>query len=110
MKKEFILKENNEYNRMISKIRPLKCEYYNVYLEKNNSDKYLFGFSVGKKLGNAVLRNKIKRQLKMIISSENYISGFKCIILVKKELLNIPFEKRKTELLKIIDKLGIIKK
>ena len=57
---------------------------YIIYIERKEDVGYHFGLSVGKKVGNAVTRNKVKRQLRSIIDEKNYQNGLNCIIIVKK--------------------------
>ena len=109
MKKINIIKSNDEYNRIIKNIKPYKFMDYIIYLEKVNTGNYYFGFSIGKKIGNAVTRNKIKRQIKNIIDEKNYQNNFNCIIMVGKGILNKTFQERRTNLLEAINKLDIIK-
>ncbi len=109
MKKINIIKENETYNRMIQKIKPYKYKDYLIYIERNQSPVYQFGFSVGKKVGNAVTRNKIKRQLKNIIDQKSYQNHFYCIIMVRKSILEKPYSEMETDLLYAFSKLNIIK-
>lgn len=109
MKKRNILKENREYNRIIQNGKPFYYKDYVIYLEKHDDSIYKFGFSVGKKIGNAVCRNKIKRQLKNILDEKVYQNGFNCIIIVRKGILNKPFIERRSNLLEAIEKLGLMK-
>ena len=78
-------------------------------MEKTNEKNYNFGFSVGKKIGNAVTRNHIKRQLKTIVSKKSYQNGFNCIIIVGSNILNKTFSEKERDLLEVLDKLNIIK-
>ena len=110
MKKVNILAKNNDFNRIIKSGKPIKKNNYIIYLEKTNENQYHFGFSVGKKIGNAEIRNRIKRQLKSIIDEKNYQNGFNCIIIVKKGILNCSYQQMKSELLECLSKLNIIKK
>ena len=64
------LKENKEFLKILSK-QKLNTEYFTVYFDKNKnnlkkkSSNYLnISFVVKKKIGNGVIRNKIKRKLK----------------------------------------------
>jgi len=110
MKKINIVKENTEYNRIISEVKPYKFKDYILYLYKNEDIKnYQFGFSVGKKIGKAVVRNKIKRQLKNILDKNLYKNGFKCIIIVRKSILTKSFEEMKNNLNEALDKINIKK-
>lgn len=109
MKKIHIIKKNEEYNRIIQNVTPLKYKEYILYVEKTDNDSYYFGFSVGKKVGNAVTRNKIKRQLKNILDEKNYQNGFNCIIMVRKAVIDKSFQERRKDLLVALDKANIIK-
>lgn len=110
MKKINILAKNDDFNRIIKNIKPIKKYNFIIYLEKNSDNQYHFGFSVGKKIGNAVVRNRIKRQLKSIIDKKSYQNGFNCIIIVRKGILNCSYQQIKLELLECLSKLNIIKK
>ena len=107
MKKQNIIKENKEYNRIIQNIKPYKYKEFILYVDKNNYINYEFGFSIGKKIGNAVTRNKIRRQIKNIIDKRPYQNGFKCIIMVRKSILNKTYQEIEKNLLDALDKVNI---
>ncbi len=109
MKKMNILKKNTDFTRIINNNKPYKSSNFIIYIEKNTNDVYHFGLSVGKKIGKAVVRNKIKRQIKNIIDQKDYKNNFNCIIIVKRGILNLSFFEMKQELMKQIAKLNIIK-
>lgn len=109
MKKINILKESREFTRIIKSYKAFKYKDYIIYVEKNMGEIYKFGFSVGKKIGNAVTRNKIKRQLKNILDKNTYQNGFNCIIIVKKGILEKSFEEMEKDLKSALEKLHIIK-
>lgn len=109
MNKEHILKKNYDFQRIISNNRPYKSNGFIIYVEKNNDESYKFGFSVGKKIGKAVIRNKIKRQLRHIISKKDYKKGFNCIIIVSSVILNKTYSQISEELYKIFNDLNLIK-
>ena len=109
MNKEHILKKNIDFQRIIRNNRPYRFKEYILYVEKNNDSSYHFGFSVGKKIGKAVIRNKIKRQLKHIISKKDYQNGFNCIIIVNNNILNKSFKAMQYDLNAILEKLNLIK-
>lgn len=110
MKKINILKSNEDYNRIIQKNKPYKYKDYLIYIERNKEAIYHFGFSVGKKIGNAVTRNRIKRQLKSIIDKKDYQKGFNCIIMVRRSILDKSYNEMENNLYQIFDKIDIIKK
>ena len=106
MKKINILKDNRDFFRIIKAEKPFKFKGYMVYLEKTE-DIYKFGISVSKKLGNAVTRNKIKRQVREIISKNNYEKNFNCIIIIRKSFLENDFKQNSEDLNYILSTLKI---
>ncbi len=109
MKKKNILKKSIDFDRIIKKNKSYKYKDYIIYVEKVEDSTYHFGLSVGKKIGNAVTRNKIKRQLKTIIDKNNYENGINCIIIVRKGLLEKSFSEKENDLIEAFKKLNIIK-
>lgn len=109
MKKINIIKTNREYNEIIKTGRKINNKYVILFLKKEDSENYYFGFSVSKKLGNAVVRNKNKRQLKNILDKKSYKNGFKCIIMLKRDFINLEFFQKEKILLEIISSIGIVK-
>ena len=109
MKKINILKKSRDFDRIIKNNKPYKYKDYIIYLEKETNSIYKFGLSVGKKRGNAVIRNIIKRQLKSIISEKDYQNNFNCIIIVGRGINERNFNEMKENLLNALFKLNIIK-
>lgn len=108
MKKINIVGSNNEFNEIINIGKVYKNRYYAIYVVNKKSIYYRFGIAVSKKIGNAVVRNKIKRQIKDIIDKSNIKYEFyDCIILTRNAILNLNFQEREKyliELLVIINK------
>ena len=109
MKKLNILKNSRDFDRIIKNNKPYKYMDYIIYVERDTLDVYKFGLSVGKKIGNAVRRNKVKRQLKAIIDEKDYQKNFNCIIIVGKEINMRSFDEMKKNLLFALEKLNLIK-
>lgn len=110
MKKINVLKNNLDFDRIIKNNKSFKFKNYIIYVEKsNNINSYHFGLSVGKKVGNAVTRNHIKRQLRAIIDEKCYQNGFNCIIIVKKGILEENFLSMKDNLHVAFKKLNLLK-
>ena len=109
LKKINVLKNNRDFNRIIAKYKPYKGKDFIIYVEKNTNDVYHFGISVGKKIGNAVIRNTYKRKIRSIIDKNNYQNGFNCIIILKKSILDREFNEINFEMKDAFKKINIIK-
>lgn len=104
MNKEYIIKKNQEFNNIIKTGDEIKNKYLKVYFCKNQLSHIRFGISVPKKIGNAVLRNKIKRQVKEILrfdlpSYKNINNDY--VIIINKSFINLIFDDK----IKVINKL-----
>ena len=77
-----------------------------IQKSKNHNDEKLpnFGFTITKKIGTAVVRNKIKRRLKSIIQklllkkNEYFDLGFNYILICKKEIVKVSYAKLESEI------------
>ena len=75
-------------------------------LESNKLDKIPhFGFTITKKIGTAIVRNKIKRRLKSIIRKllkyeDKYFNlSFNYILICKKEIVKVSYDDLENELM-----------
>lgn len=109
MKKINILKESHDFNRIIKSYKPFKYKDYIIYIERKEESIYKFGFSVGKKIGNAVTRNRIKRQIKSIVDKKDYQNNFNCIIIVGRSVLARSYKEMEENLLNALKSLNIYK-
>lgn len=109
MKKKNILKNSRDFTKIIKTTSPYKSKNYILYIERTKENSYHFGISVSKKIGNAVVRNRIKRQIKNILDEKHYKNGFNCIIIVRKSLLDLTFNEMRESLFEQIQKLKIEK-
>lgn len=108
MKKQNIIKKNYDFNRIIKNNKPIIYKYFIIYIKYIDNETYRFGFSISKKIGKAVIRNKIKRQLKNIIDKKNFKNGFDCIIMVRKGILDKTFIEIQKDLHSVFNKLKIL--
>ena len=108
MKKLNIIKKQDEIDNVIKQGTMFKNKFYFVYKLYNKDNKYYrFCICVSKKLGNAVIRNKNKRQIKDIIDKSNFIFSreYDYVIILRKEISLASFEEKKKYLLEILCKL-----
>ena len=108
MKKRNIVKNNRDFNRIIQTNKPFKFKDYVIYMERVDGNDYHFGISVSKKLGNAVVRNKLKRQIRSIISKNDYQKNFNCIIILGRGILGRTYQEMDENLQIAFKKLNIL--
>ncbi len=109
MKKRNIIKKNTDYQRIIQTTKPFRYKEFIIYKEKIDDPSYYFGFSVSKKICNAVVRNKLRRQIKDILDQKNYQNGFNCIIMVRKGILDISYQTMRENLFYCLEKINVLK-
>ena len=109
MKKINIVKDSRDFEKIIKNNKSFRTRYFYIYKQNHEENIYHFGLSVGKKIGNAVRRNKVKRQLREIISQNHYQKNFDCIIIVRREINDADFLKIKEDLNFALKKLLLIK-
>ena len=63
---------------------------------------YHFGLSVGKKIGNAVVRNKYKRRIKDILMKNKLNNSNDYVIILRNAVTDILYDKMKYEWLDIL--------
>lgn len=65
MKKKFRIKKNEEFQQVFRQGESFANRQFVIYiLTKNDQDYFRIGLSVSKKIGNAVMRNQIKRYIR----------------------------------------------
>ena len=106
MKKKEIIKKSNDYTNIIIKNNKLKNKYYSIFYKKSSNT--LFGISIPKKTGNAVIRNKIKRQIKNIIDNNkiNIQKNYNYVIIIRRELLELSYIEKERELMTLFRRIG----
>ena len=86
MRKTYIVKYERYLNNIIKTGQYKKNKDFVIYSLNNNLKFSRFGISIGKKLGNAVYRNKYKRKIRAIIDNnkKNWPNNKDYIIILRK--------------------------
>lgn len=106
MKKYEMIKKSTDFDDIIKTGLVLKSKYFYIYYKDGNKEFPMFGLAVSKKLGNAVVRNKIKRQLRVIIDAnkKRFKKYQNYIIIVKKSVLEKDFQKMKLDFEELLER------
>ena len=109
MKKYEIVKTHEDFNNIIQNGKCIKNAFYNIYIMKNKLHQARFGIAVGKKLGNAVFRNKMKRRMRMILTNQKkeFANGYDYIIIMKEKTKLLKYEELNEKLNDLLKKENI---
>ena len=90
MRKLYIVRTNQDFEKIIKEGKCIKNKYFVIHYLSNNLKYDRYGISVSKKLGNAVFRNKYKRKIRAIIDNykKMYINNKDYIIILRKEAID----------------------
>ena len=102
------VKKSREFSDIIHNGVFFKNKCYVIYYKDNGLDYYRFGISVSKKLGNAVYRNKFKRQLRFIIDKykKSYQNGFDYIIIIRNGYIDLDFASKDKDFIYLMEKIN----
>lgn len=109
MKKKNIVKENRDFSKIMHQTKPYRTHAFLIFVKYNTNSDYRFGISISKKIGNAVVRNKLKRQIKDIIDKKDYQNNFDCIIILKEGVKKEDYHSLKEMFHKAFDNLHLYK-
>lgn len=101
------VRKNEDFQSIIKDKKSVANSKFVVYYKKNNLSLLRVGFSVSKKLGKAVVRNKTKRQVRMMareIFDQNQSMDY--IIIVRNKFLESSYEENKKDLLFLYNKIN----
>ncbi len=106
MKKKEVVKSNTEFNNIININNKISNTFFIIYINDSNYDYPKFGIAVGKKVGDAVERNHIKRQIRRICDNNKFLfkNSRNYIIIVKKQAKELCFEKKEKEIIDLLKK------
>lgn len=112
MKKTFSLKESKEFQKAIKKGVWYGGELVSIYILPNKHNLNFLGLAIGKKVGKATKRNRVKRVIRAAyLSMENNIkSGFNIIFVwrAKAKFEDLSFKSIKRDLERAFKKSGIL--
>lgn len=107
MKKKETVKKKQEFNEIIKTSPFVKNNYFVIYIRKKEIENIKFGLAISKKCGTAVLRNKLKRRLRVIITNnKSLFPKYKdYIIMIKKSCSKAKFQELNNSLINLVKEI-----
>ena len=106
MKRKYRLLKNEDFKVVLDRRQNVSRGNYTMYYYKNDLDHARVGISVSSKLGNSVVRHKIKRQfVSMIDELLNFDLNYDVIIIARKKFLDMSYKENYDSLKKDIEKI-----
>ena len=106
------IKRSSDFRRIYAKGKSAVSPCVVVYCRKNRLGSNRTGYTVSKKLGNAVLRNRIRRRLREIVrlNGDRLEKGYDLILVARTRAPDAEYRKLEADVLSCCDRLHLLKK
>lgn len=110
MDSRYSLKKNSDFRRLYSKGKSAAGPYAVVYCRRNREGVNRVGFTVSAKLGHAVVRNRIRRQLREIyrLNSSSLKQGYDVIIVARGRCVGAEYGRIESSVLDAFSRLSLL--
>lgn len=108
MNKMYRLKDNRDFGRVFKEGKSFANRFMVVYHAPNQLDHYRIGFSVSKKVGNAVTRNRVKRLMKEAFRLEMPDTSLAVdfVLIARPNVADLSFDEVRKNLVHLLIKTG----
>ncbi|MBO8155627.1 MAG: ribonuclease P protein component [Bacillaceae bacterium] len=111
MRKAYRIKKNKEFQEVFQKGKSFANRQLVLYFyPKRNQNHFRVGLSVGKKLGNAVVRNRIKRYLRQAFMEleKDIKQEYDFVVIARKPAVDLDFHQLKKSLIHVLGKTNML--
>jgi ribonuclease P protein component len=111
MEKKNRLRKNMEFKKVYKARKNFWNRNLILYIRRNGTKETRIGVSITRKVGNAVVRNKLKRRIKELNSKyiEDIKTGYDIVIIPKKNAVDLSFKDLESALKHIYKLSGVWK-
>ena len=109
MKFSSSLKLNHIFQRLYHS-KGVADGYMVLYARKNRTQTNRVGITVGKKLGKAHIRNRVRRRLREVyrLNEAQFLPGWDIVVVARSRAVEAPFDKLTKSYLSLARKAGIL--
>jgi len=103
-----IIKKNNHYRKIYGQGVSVADRYLVLYACFNGGYEPRFGFSISKKVGKAVVRNRLRRLLKEVcrLNTQLFFYGYDFVFIVRRESALLDFQQVTSSIQHLSAKIG----
>ncbi|GGE35238.1 ribonuclease P protein component [Streptococcus himalayensis] len=103
MRKSYRVKREKDFNAIFKEGQNFANRKFVVYRLENHQAHFRTGLSVSKKLGNAVVRNRIKRRIRhVLIEHRSYMKALDFVVIARKGVEELTYQELETNLLHVL--------
>ena len=104
LRKSFRVKKEKDFNAIFQEGKSVANRKFVVYRLENSEQHFRVGLSVSKKLGNAVMRNQIKRRIRHILIDHRneLVDNIDFIVIARKGVENLEYAELEKNLLHVL--------
>lgn len=107
MNAQFRLKRNQDFQHVIQQQKRKTNDLLIMYHVDNKLDHPRVGISTSKKIGNAVIRNRARRQMRsLLLKSLNFKGSYDIVFIVKSAFVEATHETRHNRLVQLLQYIG----
>lgn len=113
MEKKYRLAKREDFNKVYRYGKSMaNHQFVLYYLPLPGNDDFRLGVSVSKKVGNAVVRNRLRRMMKEIVrlKKENMATHYDYILIARKPAAEMSYQEMEKSIFHVIRKAGLWKK
>lgn len=111
MNKIVTIKSNREFQRLYRRGRSAVAPTLVLYTQKNRSGASRLGITAASKLGCAVVRNRLRRQIREIyrLHREELVPGRDVIVVARARAIRMGYRAMERDFLRMAERLGLLR-